>query len=136
EGPESFTALLVNTTSNADVTEDGSGTVNVTDNDSATVTLSDTADVEEGGATDTLTVTLTLQTSGSGPVALATDINGITLAGNADYSSDTQSFLSGAVAGDTVTLTVTAVNDRLVEGPQSLHASLPITTSNADVTED
>src|SRR5438093_549477 len=116
------------TTSNADVTEDGSGTVNVTDNDSATVTLSDTADVEEGGATDTLTVTLTLQTSGSGPVALATDINGITLAGNADYSSDTQSFLSGAVAGDTVTLTVTAVNDRLVEGPESFTALLVNTT--------
>src|SRR5207249_3852359 len=92
EGPESFTALLVNTTSNADVTEDGSGTVNVTDKDSATVTLGATADVGEGAATDTLTVTLTLQTSGSGPVALATDINGITLAGNADYSSDTQSF--------------------------------------------
>src|SRR5437773_415545 len=106
EGPKSFTAMLVNTTSNADVTEDGSGTVNVTDNDSATVTLSDTADVEEGGATDTLTVTLTLQTSGSGPVALATDINGITLAGNALYLHDALPILSGAVAGDTVTLTV------------------------------
>src|SRR5439155_20847953 len=64
EGPESFTALLVNTTSNASVTEDGSGAVNVTDNDSATVTLSDVADVSERWAEDTSELQSRFQTVG------------------------------------------------------------------------
>src|SRR5438132_1702790 len=85
---------------------------------------------------ETLTVTLSLQTSGSGPVALATDINGITLAGNADYSSDTQSFLSGAVAGDTVTLTRSEERRGGEEGRESLTALLVNKTRNADVAED
>src|SRR5438876_973483 len=74
EGLELQTAVRIHAARVAGVKKGALPIVNVTDNDSATVTLSDTADVEEGGATDTLTVTLTLQTSGSGPVALATDI--------------------------------------------------------------
>src|SRR5437773_11423951 len=66
---------------------------------------------------------------------MATYSNWSSVVWYADHSSDTQSFLSGAVAGDTVTLTVTAVNDRLVEGPESFTALLVNTTSNADVTE-
>src|SRR5207249_2472833 len=97
EGPESFTASLAAPSSNASVSTAGSGTVNVTDNDSATVTLSGTTTAAEGGATGALTATLTLNTSGTGTASLATAISGITLAPNADYSSDTKSFSAGAV---------------------------------------
>src|SRR5262249_18280155 len=78
-----------------------------------------------------------LQTFGTtGSASLATAISGITLASNADYSSNTQSFSSGALDGAAVSLTVTATDDRLVEGPENgLSASLVNTTSNASVTE-
>src|SRR5439155_7740758 len=111
--------------------EDGSGTVDVMSNGRGHAMWRGEWSSDVCSSDLTLTVTLTLQTSGSGPVALATDINGITLAGNADYSSDTQSFLSGAVAGDTVTLTVTAVNDRLVGCPESFTGSEEHTTDIA-----
>jgi Ca2+-binding RTX toxin-like protein len=135
EGSEMLTGTLANTNSNASVSEAGSGAVNVTDNDTATVTLSGTATTTEGGATGSLTATLTLQTSGMGTIQLATDITGITLASDADFSSDTASFLSGASDGATRTLTVTAANDQFVEGSESLSASLVDSTSNATVTE-
>src|SRR5439155_1292013 len=93
EGPESFTALLVNTTSNASVTEDGSGAVNVTDNDSATVTLSDVSYVSESATTDSplsLHDALPICIGDPSTAQLATSITGITLAANADYSSDTK----------------------------------------------
>src|SRR5207247_2545928 len=102
------------TTSNASVTETDSGSLSVTDNDTATVTLSGSTTAAEGGATGSLTATLTLNTSGTGASSLATDITGITLVGQPDYSSDTKSFSSGAVSGNTVTLTVTATDDQLV----------------------
>ena len=120
EGPESFPGVtLAAPTSNATVSTAGSGTVNVTENDTATVTLSGTTKATEGGATGSQTVTLTLNTSGTGSPSLATAINGITLASNADYSSDTQSFGVGAVSGTTTTLTVTATDDQLVEGTEN-----------------
>src|SRR2546421_559062 len=93
--------------SNASVSTAGTGAVSVTDNDTATVTLSGSTTAAEGGANGSFTATLTLDTNGTGPASLQAHITGITLASNADYSSDTQSFGVGAVTGDTVTLTVT-----------------------------
>src|SRR5439155_572030 len=82
-----------------------------------------------------LTTPLILRSSGTGAPSLATDITGITLVGQPDYSSDTKSFSSGAVSGRTVTRTDTATDDQLVEGSGSILASLVDTTSNASVTE-
>jgi hypothetical protein len=136
EGDEDIDVTLTGT-DHVDVTvgSPNSATVIITDNDTATVTLSGTADVVEGGATDTLTATLTLSTSGTGTESLQTAITGVTLASHGDYSSDTQSFGVGAMDNDTVTLTVTATDDRYVEGPESFSASLAATTSNASVSE-
>src|SRR2546422_875520 len=116
-------------------------TVTIADNDSATVTLSGTTTAVEGGTTEggttgALTATLSLQTSGTGTASLATAITGITLASNADYSSNSQAFGIGAVDGATVSLTVRATDDQLVEGPESFAAAALVdTTSNAAVTE-
>src|SRR5439155_312017 len=135
EGPESFSASLVDTTSNASVTERWGGRRGGKENDTARVTLSGETTAAEGGATGSLTATLTLNTSGTGAPSLATDITGVTVVGQSVYSSRTKLFSSGAVSGNTVTLTVTATDDQLVEGPESFSASLVDTTSNASVTE-
>src|SRR5439155_1192695 len=138
EGNETVVVTL-STTNNANAaiaaSPNDNATVTIQDNDTATVTLSGSTTAAEGGATGSLTATLTLNTSGTGAPSLATDITGITLVGQPDYSSDTKSFSSGAVSGNTVTLTVTATDDQLVEGPESFLASLVDTTSNASVTE-
>src|SRR5439155_568165 len=134
-GPESFSASLVDTTSNASVTETGSGSLSVTDKVGRASRREGAKTAAEGGATGSLTATLTLNTSGTGAPSLATDITGITLVGQPDYSSGTKSFSSGAVSGNTVTVTVTHTGDQSVEGPESFSASLVDTTSNASVTE-
>src|SRR5206468_463242 len=124
------TGSLASPTSNASVSLFTADGITVTDNDTATLTLSGATTAAEGGATGSLTVTLGLVTSGTGTPSLATSITGITLASNADYSSNSQSFSSGAVAGNTVALTVTATDDQLVEGSESFTGSLASPTSN------
>src|SRR3989442_10317331 len=60
----------------------------------------------------------------------------ITLAWNVDCSSNSQAFGIGAVDGATVSLTVRATDDQLVEGPESFAAAALVdTTSNAAGTE-
>src|SRR5262249_61080189 len=78
EGPESFTATLAAPSSNATVSTAGTGAVNVTDNDTATVTLSGTANVAEGGSTDSLAPNRTLLTTGTGTASHAPSISTIT----------------------------------------------------------
>ncbi|MCX7423829.1 MAG: hypothetical protein NT013_30415, partial [Planctomycetia bacterium] len=130
EGPETVTLSLGTLVANGTATTFGnqSNTTTIADNDTATITLSGTATLPEGG-TATLLVTLTLQTDGSGTPALGTDITGITLVTNANYTSDTKSFSSGALDSASVMLTVTGVDNG---GPFS--ASLATFTSNASVT--
>src|SRR5438876_917370 len=101
---------------NASVTETGSGSLSVTDNDTATVTLSGSTTAAEGGATGSLTATLTLRSEERRVGKEARDSRGMTLVGQPDYSSDTKSVSSGAVSGNTVTLTVTHADDGLRDG--------------------
>src|SRR5439155_431577 len=131
EGGEVFLVQALSATGPA--TASGTRTISVTDNDSATLTLSGSTTPAEGGGTGSLTATPMWNTSGSGAPSLATPITTIKLASNGDYSSDTQSFSSGALNGDTVTLMITATNDQLVEGLESFTASLAAPSSNASV---
>ncbi|MHC4874970.1 MAG: beta-propeller fold lactonase family protein [Planctomycetota bacterium] len=138
EGAETVIVTLTTATGNVNlgsgpVAADpaGNATVTIADNDTAMVTLSGTANVTEGGATDTLTATLTLNTSGTGTEALKT-----AMAANDDFTASTGSFAVDAVDNDTVTITVTAVDELFVEGPENgLTASLATATGNASVTE-
>src|SRR5262249_9212738 len=134
EGPESFSSLLTGTTSHAAVTATGSGSVNVTDNDSATVKIGRASCREGGGATSSPTATKTKQTTGTGRAALATAITGIALATAADYTASTASIASGATDGAPSAISVPAVDDQLVEGPESFSSLLTGTTSHAAVT--
>src|SRR5262245_65435054 len=85
----------------------------------------------EGGATGSLTVTLGLNTSGTGPAQLATAITGITLAPNADYSSDTQSFGVGAVTIGRASRTERASATAAVGGSEPATGRLAVVTRRA-----
>ena len=84
---------------------------NITDNDTASVTVTETAastDVVEGGATDTYDVVLDLEPSGTVTIALSPD---------ADVSLSTTTLAFTTVNWATPqTVTVTAVDDAVVEG--------------------
>jgi hypothetical protein len=78
--------------------------------------------VTEGGATDTLSLALTSQ-----PTSNVT----VTLAGNADLGlSPTTLTFTSANWNTPQTVTVSAINDTLVEGPET--ASVTVTTSSSD----
>lgn len=134
EGNEGFTVTLSNPSAGDTIPAPGAtanGTIQ--DNDTATVTLSGTAGVTEGGGTGSLTATLTFSTDGTGTPTLKTPITGVTLGANSDYTSSIASFAVDAVANATQTLTITATNDRLLEGFESSSPTLAAMTSNATV---
>jgi VCBS repeat-containing protein len=98
----------------------GAALVNVTDNDSANVAITSpgTTNVTEGGSSANVGVTLSLQSVGTGPIQLAVPISA-TLPGNADYTATPAMFAAGAADGATANVVVAAVDDNLVEAPES-----------------
>src|SRR5207249_2260928 len=94
----------------------GAQTIQVTDNDSYTVSIAGgTTGVTEGGGSQNVVVTLTLTANGvSGSGTLDTSVSA-NLPGNADYSSAAASFGDGGGSGNTANIAVSAVNDTLVE---------------------
>ena len=70
----------------------------------------------EGGPAASVTATLTLSTSGSGPAQLAVPVI-VTLPGNADYTTTAATFSIGSVSGATANIGVMAVDDNLGEQP-------------------
>ena len=87
---------------------------NITDNDTASVTViesSGSTDVIEGGANDTYTVVLDLEPSGTVTITLTTG-------GQVTASPSVLTFTTGNWSA-AQTVTVTAVNDVVVEGPHS-----------------
>src|SRR5437868_48212 len=131
EGPESLGSSLTDAASDIAFRSAGSVHACAPAIYSATVTLSGTANVTEGGATSTQTVTLTLHTTGTGSAALATAISGITLAANDDYTARSEERRVGKESGARSSITATAADDQLVEGPESLGSSLTGAASNA-----
>ena len=102
-------------------------TVNVTDNDVAGVTVTQSGgntNVAEGGATDSFTVVLTSQPSANVTVALATGTQ-VTL-------SSTNLTFTPANWNVAQTVTVTAVDDAVVEGAHSDTISFTVTSADAN----
>jgi hypothetical protein len=102
-------------------------TVNVTDNDIAGVTVTQSGgstNVTEGGATDSFTVVLTSQPSANVTVALATGTQ-ITL-------SSTSLTFTPANWNVAQTVTVTAVDDAVVEGAHGDTISFTVTSADAN----
>ena len=114
---ESFIGQALSATSMANVSASGSQTIDVTDNDSASVAITTpgTTSVTEGGAAANVGVTLTLTTVGDvGPEQLDVAVSA-NLLGNADYAAAAAVFGVGATSGTTANVLVSAVNDLNVE---------------------
>ena len=87
---------------------------NVTDNDAASVTVTESGgstDVTEGGATDTYDVVLDLEPSGTVTIGVSPDAQ-------VSVSAATLTFTTGNWSA-TQTVTVTAVDDAVFEGPHT-----------------
>ena len=138
EGTETVTLTLTGITSGSPgVTIDGTAdndTINILDNDAATVSIAGTTDGNEAGPLDGLfTVSQTL--AAAADTVLSYSVGGSASSG-VDYTA-----LSGSVtiaAGSTSgTITVPVINDLLVEGTETVTITLTgITTSSPGVTID
>jgi hypothetical protein len=119
ENPEAFTVVLSNPVGGVTI-NDGSGTGNIADNDTPTVSISDgTPDPQSegtGGNTITFTVSLSNPADHTMTVNYATQ-NGTALAGS-DYTatSGTVTFTAGQT---TATVTVPVLNDNVYENPEA-----------------
>ena len=113
---ESFIGQALSATSMASVSASTSQTIEVTDNDSASVAITapGTTNVTEGGASANVGVTLTLITDGTGTEQLDVEV-AATLPGNLDYAAAAAVFGVGAISGATADVVVSAVNDLNVE---------------------
>lgn len=123
EGSEDFTLDLGLITTGLDAIDNGSVTQNlvtISDDDSATVSISSGTTVTEGGSASTIAATLHVTTDGvaGGTATLAYEVTA-DLSGNGDYSSAYASFLPGAGNNATSNITVSAIQDTLVEGAES-----------------
>ena len=116
QATEIFAGQALSVTSTAAVSASTSQTINVVDNDSASVAITapGTSSVTEGGASANVGVTLTLITDGAGTEELDVEL-AATLPGNGDYTATAAVFGVGSISGDTADVVVTAVNDRNVE---------------------
>ena len=121
------TQSITHTATSADTNYNGitiaSVTANIADNDTAgvTITQSGTTDITEGGATDSYTVVLTSQ-----PTANVTISFGV----GAQVSAISNLTFTNANWNSAQTVTVSAVNDNVVEGPHT--QSITHTATSAD----
>ncbi len=130
---ETMPGVLTPTTA-ASVEVLGSVTVNVTDNDSASVAITSpgTTSVTEGGSSANMGVTLTLNTTGTtGSPVLGVPVSA-NLPGNADYGSTAATFNVGAVSGATANVVVSAIDDSIVEGTETFPTEALAVTSAAN----
>jgi len=104
----------------------GTGTGTITDNDVATVAINSAPSVVEGVAA-TFTVTLTGAVQGGFTIAYNTADNTAVAPGDYTAASNTLNF--AGTNGETKTLTVTTIDDLLVEPTETFFASLGAITN-------
>ena len=138
EAQETFTAQALAVTSGGGaIVVAGSRDVVIDDNDSASVAITTpgTTTVTEGGLSADVSVTLTLNTTGTGTPSLGVPIS-VNLPGNADYTATAATFAAGSLNGATANVSVSAEDDRRVEPSESFAGqTLAVTAANgANVT--
>ncbi|WP_343990522.1 Calx-beta domain-containing protein, partial [Kangiella japonica] len=128
EGDETFTLDLSNLTNTGVTFSDDQGLGTITDNDSATVAVSDVTVAEDGVNAD-FVVTLTGDVQGGVSFNYTTN-DGTALAGS-DYTatSGTQTFTG--TNGETITISVPITNDTIVEGDETFTLDLSNLTSTS-----
>ncbi len=132
EGDESFTVGLSNLADNAtDVGIPSSVTITITDNDSAFLSLTSSADrVDEGGSV-TVTVSLSNAVENGFTVEASTSDLTATAGNNGDYSAVSSVLTFDGTAGETKTFVVSATDDDIAEGDESFTVGLSNLADNA-----
>ena len=136
EGPESFPGVTLSApTSTASVSTAGSGTVNITDNDTATVSVAGTLNGSETGPASA-TFTVTQSAASSTDTVVAFTLGGTATEGS-DYTAITHSVTIPANT-TTATITIPVINDAMVESTETVTVTLvsPITSGNAGISVD
>lgn len=109
-------------------------TVNITDNDTAGVTITQTASTtavtEAAGGTDTYTIVLDTQPTGTVNVALTFPATEVTVNGDTDGTYNTT--FTTANWNTAQTITVAAVNDRVLEGDHTATLTHAFTSADAN----
>ena len=124
EGTENVVATLTSSSNPAIAVSNTPATINILDEDAATVSISTTPIINEGAGTATFTVTLSKAVQNEFKVSYAT-LNGTAIAGD-DYtaSSGVLTFPAGAAADATLSFLVPIIADNLVEPTETFSASL------------
>jgi uncharacterized repeat protein (TIGR01451 family)/gliding motility-associated-like protein len=124
EGTETVIATLI-TSSNPLITASNvPATINIVDNNTATVSISTVPTINESAGTATFTVTLSAAVQNAFTVAYTTGDG--TAAASFDYTttSGTLTFPAGAAAGTTLTFTVPINDDNIVETNETFSGTI------------
>ncbi len=128
EEEESFTAVLSVTSGNTAIDGSDTGSGTITDNDAASVTISD-ASVDEGG---NVMFSLELTNDVEGNVEVQVNFENTT-ASDDDYSGTSQNFtFTGGLKG-TKTVTVPTTGDTKLEGNETFVARITLISGNSEV---
>ncbi|MGM9477963.1 Calx-beta domain-containing protein, partial [Pedobacter sp. GSP4] len=124
EGTETVIATLTNSGNPAVTVSNVPATINIADNNDATISISTAPTVNESAGTATFTVTLNAAVQNAFTVDYATS-NGTATAG-LDYTATTGTltFPAGSAAGATLTFTVPINDDNIVEANETFNATI------------
>jgi Autotransporter beta-domain/Calx-beta domain len=124
EGAETVVVGLVAATSNPAITASGSATNTIADDDFASVTIANTADGAEPSTNGTLTVTQSAVSASDTVIALG---YGGTATNATDYTRPAS--VTIPAGSTTATITLTMVDDALVEGSETVDVTLASVSS-------
>ncbi len=125
EGDETFTLGL--STSNSGVSSSDTGTGTIIDDDGAKVTVNDASALEG----DSMTFTVTLSEAVQGGLTLTPTYSDVSTVKGVDYEENTASLSFSGTKGETRTITVSTIEDDVVEGDETF--TLGLSTSNSGV---
>jgi hypothetical protein len=135
ENTESVQATISNPSSAAVTISTPTATANITDNDSATADLSVTTNGNEAGPVNIVyTVTLSSANNSGAPVTFDVTNSGGTATSGSDFTAfGGAAAISVANGATTGTLTVTVINDALLEATETVQATIS-NSSNPAIT--
>nr|WP_316829064.1 Calx-beta domain-containing protein [Pedobacter miscanthi] len=130
EGPETVIATLTASGNPAVTVSNVPATINIADNNAASVSISTAPTVNEDAGTATFTVTLSAAVQNAFTVDYTTT-NGTATAG-LDYTATngTLTFPAGSAAGATLTFTVPVIDDNIVETNETFNGVISNVSGN------
>ena len=130
EAAETFTVGLTVSGTQAPVAATDTATGTITDDDSASVTISD-ASADEGGS---ITFTVTLDNAVPGGLTVTPGFTDVTAASGTDYTENTAALAFTGTAGETKNFTVATTEDTDEETDETFTVSLSVSETSLAVT--